>query len=248
MKQTINISHFISKETLSNIKLAHESVNRMIRSDSFKSIIETASQIDKILTVNIASFCSSEGFRNLQSNIEIIGRNRNRILSAFTQANHKLIGRQDQKIQIEDQNSSSLSIQGRNFKEDDFVRLDYQLTITKEENKSLKYKLTTLQKENKILLEYKNKYITEKRNGGGNSHQQNHDIKELVKKLCKKEMESKKYPSANQLCKEISKQIETDHKDLLLNFIPYQKHSEDGGGWTNGTFYNWCNANYKKFK
>ena len=126
--------------------------------------------------------------------------------------------------------------------------MDYQLTLTQNENKSLKYELIAIKEENKTLLEYKSKYITEKRKGGLGSYAENHPLKNKVQDLCKKELERKNYPSANQLCNEIAKQVEKNHKDLLLGFAPYQIHSDDGGGWTNGTFYNWCNANYKKFK
>ena len=91
-------------------------------------------------------------------------------------------------------------------------------------------------------------YLEEKQKGGLSSYKQNHPLKNKVQELCKKELERKNYSAANQLCNEIAKQLEEDHKDLLLEFAPYQIYLNDGGFWTKGTFYNWCNANYKKFK
>ena len=248
MKKTINISHFISKETLSNIKLAQDSVNKMIQSDSFKGMIEKASRIDRVLKINIASFYRSREFKKLQNTVEILGENRNKILSAISTINYQSLDYQNHKIQIEDQNTSSLTTQNKKFKEEDFIRLDYQLTLFKDENKNLKYEVKALKDENKALLGVKNRYISEKKKGGSNSYKQNHPLKKTVHDLCKKELKRKNYPSANQLCNKISKQIENNHKDLLLEFTPYQTYLNDGGFWTKGTFYNWCNANYKEFK
>lgn len=91
-------------------------------------------------------------------------------------------------------------------------------------------------------------YLAEKRKGGLSSHKQNHPLKNKVQELCKKELERKNYSAANQLCNEIAKQLEENHKDLLLEFAPYQTYQNDGGFWTKGTFYNWCNATYKEVK
>jgi ribosomal protein S6 len=91
-------------------------------------------------------------------------------------------------------------------------------------------------------------YLAEKRKGGLNSHKQNHPLKNKVQELCKKELKIKNYSSANQLCDQIAKQVEKNHKDLLLEFAPYQIYLNDGGFWTKGTFYNWCNDIFKQFK
>ncbi len=91
-------------------------------------------------------------------------------------------------------------------------------------------------------------YLAEKRKGGFSSHKKNHPLKNKVQELCKKELERKKYSSANQLCEQIAKQVENHHKNLLLEFAPYQIYLNDGGFWTKGTFYNWCNVIYKGIK
>lgn len=91
-------------------------------------------------------------------------------------------------------------------------------------------------------------YLAEKRKGGQNSYKKHHKLKEKVEELCKEELENGGYKSALKLCEVISYKIEENHKELLSDFEPYQTHCEDGGGWTRGTFYNWCNDAFKNFK
>lgn len=93
-----------------------------------------------------------------------------------------------------------------------------------------------------------NLYLAEKIKGGQNSYKKHHKLKEKVEELCKEEMKNGGYKSALKLCEVISYKIEQDFKNLLDDFEPYQTHCEDGGGWTRGSFYNWCNDSFKNFK
>lgn len=93
------------------------------------------------------------------------------------------------------------------------------------------------------LLNY-NTYLFEKQKGGASSYQSYKPLKKKVEELCKKEISGCK--SALQLCEVVSYVVETEYPNLLEEFEPYQKHSENGGGWTKPTFYRWCNNIYKK--
>lgn len=91
------------------------------------------------------------------------------------------------------------------------------------------------------------RYIAEKSKGGENSYKKYKPLREKVRVLCKEEIDNSNYGSALGLCEVVSYQIEKNFPELLENFEPYQIHSEDGGGWTKPTFYNWCNKYFKQY-
>lgn len=81
-----------------------------------------------------------------------------------------------------------------------------------------------------------NLYIQEKRKGGLNSNKKHKPLKNKVEELCSEELKKGGYKSALKLCEVVSYLIEEHHLELLDDFEPYQKHSEDGGGWIRPTF------------
>lgn len=91
-------------------------------------------------------------------------------------------------------------------------------------------------------------YIQEKRKGGLNSNKKHKPLKNKVEELCNEELKKGGYKSALKLCEVVSYFIEENHLELLDDFEPYQKHSEDGGGWIRPTFYDWCNKIFKQSK
>ena len=91
-------------------------------------------------------------------------------------------------------------------------------------------------------------YLAEKRKGGQSSYQKYKPLKQKVEELCKEELKNGGCRSASKLCEIISYRIEEEYSELLKDFEPYQIHSEDGGGWTKGTFYDWCNNIFKQLK
>ena len=90
-------------------------------------------------------------------------------------------------------------------------------------------------------------YTEEKRKGGETSGRKYKPLRDKVKEICKAELKKGGF-NASTLCESVSYIIENDHPELLENFEPYQVHSENGGGWTKGSFYNWCNDFYKTYK
>lgn len=93
-----------------------------------------------------------------------------------------------------------------------------------------------------------NRYTQEKRKGGKSSYQDYKPLRDKVEELCLQELNSKQYPSANQLCNQVASIIEKDYPQLLDTFPPYQKGRIDGIEWTKPSVYNWCKSHYKTFK
>ena len=91
-------------------------------------------------------------------------------------------------------------------------------------------------------------YLAEKRKGGQNSYQKYKPLKQKVEELCNEELANGGCRSASKLCEIISYRIEEEYSELLKDFEPYQIHSDDGGGWTKPTFYDWCNKVFKQSK
>ena len=91
-------------------------------------------------------------------------------------------------------------------------------------------------------------YIEEKRKGGLNSYQSYRPLKNQVEVLCNKELASKNYSSAQQLCMVVADTVIKEHPKLLDSFKPYKNHAMQGHDWTKPTFYEWCNAIFKVFQ
>ena len=90
------------------------------------------------------------------------------------------------------------------------------------------------------------KITEEKRRGGEASYQKYKPLRNKVEELCKQALKNKPFPSALQLCAFVSKQIQTNHLDLLKDFAPYEKYRNEGGDWKYRTFYEWCNTIFKQ--
>ncbi len=191
---------------------------------------------------------------------------KNKILVQIKHAsNNSLAKIYDRQIEISKTNKIPAFYVVVNFKEDNSNQ--YDLIKQKEDSNCKIIKIDAIEpsKQMEFQLESKNNlpdffidfenmpsdqslYFKEKQKGGQNSYQNYKPLKQKVEELCKKELKNGRCRSASDLCENVSYLIEEDYPELLDDFNPYKIHSEDGGGWTKGTFYNWCNDNYKKFK
>ena len=97
------------------------------------------------------------------------------------------------------------------------------------------------------MPEIEDVYTEERRKGGKKSGDKYKNLRKKVQEICNEELKNGGF-NASTLSEAVSNTIERDHSELLENFEPYQIHSEDGGGWIKGSFYDWCNAIYKKHK
>ncbi len=95
------------------------------------------------------------------------------------------------------------------------------------------------------IPEIEDVYTEEKRKGGKASGEKYKPLRDKVKEICSRLMKEKKSPSALQLTKEVAKELEENHQNLLENFEPYKTFKRDGGDWTKPTFYRWCNYIFK---
>ncbi|MFC3908295.1 hypothetical protein ACFORL_04300 [Legionella dresdenensis] len=91
-------------------------------------------------------------------------------------------------------------------------------------------------------------YTEEKRKGGKNSYQAYKPLREKVEALCKEELSSKEYFSANQLCNTIASRLVAEHSELLSSFHPYNNYELAGNDWKRPTLYEWCNNHFKAIK
>jgi hypothetical protein len=70
----------------------------------------------------------------------------------------------------------------------------------------------------------------------------------LQAELCKTELATRRYSSANQLCNKVAEIIEKEYPALLTTFEPYKNHASKGNDWKRPTFYEWCNDCFKGHK
>ncbi len=244
MKETINISHFINKDVFSKIQNVQKVVDNMTKSTPFKSLLKLSNKAAKI---NIVSIHQNQNFNSLLNRIEVFDENKNSILSAFAKFNHKTLEYEGDTFKIEDRNNTSTS-KDKGFKKEDFIKLDYELTVTRKENEALKCEMKAVKEENKSLLEFKDKYKSEKRKGGKNSAKRYDVLRSKTEELCKKIMKGSKINSGRELTKKVAQELEKNHKDLLLKFYPYKTNYKEQTDWTGSNFYNWCNNIFKSFQ
>jgi len=244
----------VKNSNLSNALLGldklKKDVNKIVNSKDFQSILKSVDQINQVAHINIATITKSPFIKDLQHNIELLDKNKERILSAFTttispliENNHKI----EQKMQFIENNKSIYNSNNNQLENKEFINFDYQLTIIQKENNNLKTKIEFLEEENKKLLLENNRFIESRSIGGKNSYQNYKPLKNKVEELYKLELGNKKYSSANQLSKVIARIILNKYSDLLDNFQPYQNFLREGEDWQKPTFYGWCNKNFKKF-
>jgi hypothetical protein len=242
--KTINISHFIDKRILSKV----DHLQDLINSDGFRIALEKSDKMaDGISKINIATIpYEHRRFYELADKqrrfCELAIRNTgNHTFATLPQENLSLPHHEKSQTVLE--SDANLSQQ---FNKRDFVKIEYELI---QKSKGLEISLKQALESNKELLKYKEKYLSEKKNGGQNSYSKYKPLKKKLKELCQSEMINKKPPtSALQLCKIVALKIETEFPKLLCDFAPYKNVKNDGGYWTRPTFYNWCNDFFKQAK
>jgi len=176
MNHTIKVRHLFSKEMIQSIEQMQASVQRMVNSSGFKSMLKTAASFEKIYAINMATISSSHTFQNFQNTIEILGKNKNRLLASFIQEQApKLSQNQSTWMPVKVSNNQKPIIKTELIPKSEYVLLEYQIKIKDQEIQQLK-------QENILLLESHKAHKHNRSKGGQNRHRKTTEIKQHIVK------------------------------------------------------------------
>lgn len=257
MNHTIKVRHLLSKEAIQNIEQMQASVQRMVNSDGFRNMLKVAESFEKIAKINIATFYSSPSFQNLQNTIEIMGKNRSRILAAFTQIQApQLTQPQNPWIPSQIEPGQKPSKTKELVPKSEFVLLEYQIEMKDKRIQELESKNIFLIEENTQLKEKNEKHRRARVKGATTKHQAKTLIKEKI--VYPLYLDPKFGKNPHHISKAIYEKIEnlmissedekkefSEKHDIDFQYIKLAErlHGEDDFPVWN-TFYTWC----KKFK